>query len=148
LEKSDERDWEWKGDERREAKRRYIIDRRTMERRKKYLFSVVLPTLLGIFGAGIVSWGAYVTHATYSISAKYEETFVDYIDDQAIANKAQKNRIDNIVIDYNERISQLHNDMNDGFKDIRDALRDTQTNIYNLLLRRRPEQEESSDKSD
>ena len=129
MEKS-ERDWE--GAERREAKRRYTLDRRIMERRKRYLFSVVLPTVLGILGAGIVSWGAYVTHSTYSISAKYEETFVDHIDDQAVHDKLQRARIDGIVVDYNTRISELHDDVNDGFKEIRD----TQNNIYNLLLQR------------
>jgi hypothetical protein len=129
LEKSEE---DWEGDERREAKRRYTMDRRTMERRKRYLFTVVLPTVLGVLGAGVVSWGAYVTHSTYSISAKYEETFVDHIDSQVIADRQQNKHISDIVVDYNLRIGELHDDMNDGFKEIRD----TQNNIYNLLLQR------------
>jgi hypothetical protein len=129
LEKSEE---DWEGDERREAKRRYTMDRRTMERRKRYLVTVVLPTVLGVLGAGVVSWGAYVTHSTYSISAKYEETFVDHIDSQVIADRQQNKHISDIVVDYNLRIGELHDDMNDGFKEIRD----TQNNIYNLLLQR------------
>jgi len=146
LLENDEQDWE--GAERRNAKRRYLIDRRTMERRKKYLFSVILPTMLGVFGAGLVSWGAFVTHATYSISAKYEETFVDHIDEQAISDRAQEKRIDGIVVDYNERIGELHNDMNDGFKEIRDTLRDTQNSIYSLLLRKDTGGKGSSDKQE
>lgn len=129
MEKSEE---DWEGDERREAKRRYTMDRRTMERRKRYLVTVVLPTVLGVLGAGVVSWGAYVTHSTYSISAKYEETFVDHIDSQVIADRQQNKHISDIVVDYNLRIGELHDDMNDGFKEIRD----TQNNIYNLLLQR------------
>lgn len=122
----------WEGNERREAKRRHEMERRTTERRKKYFFAVILPAALGILGAGLVSWGAYVTHATYSISAKYEETFVDHIDKQAVQDKIEATRIDDVIVDYNARISKLHDDMNDGFKEIRD----TQNNIYTLLLQR------------
>lgn len=134
---------DWEGDERREAKRRYTIDRRIIERRKKTLFALILPTILGILGAGIVSWGAYVTHATYSISAKYEETFVDHIDDQVITGAAQEARINDIVVDYNRKIVRLHDDMNDGFKEMRDI----QNNIYNLLLQRGVSGDNSDGKS-
>lgn len=122
----------WDGMERREVKRRYTVDRRTVERRKKYLFSVIMPTLLGILGAGVVSWGAYVTHATYSITAKYEQGYVTYIDKQAEVDRAQDLEIKRIARDYNQKVIQLHDDMNAGFKEIRD----TQQNIFGLLLHR------------
>ena len=118
----------WEGDERRETKRRYTMDRRALERKKRYMFTIILPTLLGIMGAGVVSWGAFITHATYSISAKYEETFVDHIDDQHIKETAVKTRLDHIVDDYDSKLGTLHDDMNDGFREIRVTL--------NLLLQR------------
>ena len=122
---------EWEGEERRESKRRYTVDRRTLEKRKKYLSSVLVPTIIGLLGAGIISWGAYVTHTTYGISAKYEETFITHIKDQDIKDVVNDHKFENMQRDYNTKIIQLHDDMNDGFKEMRSSQKD----IYNLLIK-------------
>jgi hypothetical protein len=122
---------EWEGEERRQTKRRYTVDRRTLEKRKKYLSSVLVPTIIGLLGAGIISWGAYVTHTTYGISAKYEETFISHIENQDTKEIINDRKFESIQKDYNGKILQLHTDMNDGFKE----MRSTQKDIYNLLIK-------------
>jgi hypothetical protein len=129
-EENEEENDGWEGSERREAKRRYITDRRTFERRKKYLSSILIPTIIGLLGAGILSWGAYVTHTTYGISAKYEETFTTHIDNQVVRDTVNDYKFESMQKDYNTKIIQLNDDMNDGFKE----LRETQQNIYSILF--------------
>jgi hypothetical protein len=127
-----ERD-DWEGAERREVKRRYAQERRVTERRRKYIFSILLPIFIGLLGTGVISWGAYVTHTTYGISAKYEETFITHIDDQVVRDTVNDYKFESIQKDYNTKIMQLHNDMNDGFKEMRESNKD----IYNLLINKR-----------
>jgi hypothetical protein len=122
---------EWEGEERRQIKRRYTVDRRTLEKRKKYLSSVLIPTFIGLLGAGIISWGAYVTHTTYGISAKYEETFISHIENQNTTDIINDRKFESIQKDYNGKILQLHIDMNDGFKE----MRSTQRDIYDFLIK-------------
>jgi hypothetical protein len=117
--------------ERREFKRRLVADRREVERKKRFLANVVLPVLIGVLGAGLVSWGAYVTHTTYSISARYEETFTKHLERQAAEAIKADIRIDAIVLDYNSKIVKLHDDMSRGFAE----LRQHQNTIYDLLVR-------------
>lgn len=123
---------DWKGEERREAHRRYTVDRRVSERRKKYWFGLLVPTIIGLLGAGIISWGAYVTHVTYNISAKYEETFLRHIEDQQEKESEAVAEVNRMESDQNEKMRVLREDMNAGFRD----LRDTQRDIYSLLLDR------------
>lgn len=123
---------EWEGDERRETKRRYTFDRRTLERRKKYLSSILIPIFIALLGGGVISWGAYVTHTTYGISAKYEETFISHIKNQDTKEVINDRKFESIQKDYNGKILQLHTDMNDGFKEMRSSNKD----IYNLLIKR------------
>lgn len=120
----------WPDGDRRMAKRRYMSDRRQMEKRKHFWNTVILPVLIGIAGAGIISWAAYVTHTTYTISAKYEANFVKHMEKTARENLSTAAKIDNIILDYNTKITGLHDDMSDGFRE----LRESQQSIYNLLV--------------
>ena len=85
-----------------------------------------------MLGGGVISWGAYVTHTTYGISARYEETFTTHIEDQNRNEKINDYRFENMQRDYNTKIIRLHDDMNDGFKEMRSSNKD----IYNLLIKR------------
>jgi len=112
----------WEGDERREKKRRVPPDRRVIERRKRYLFNVMLPTLVAVCGAGLISWGAYVTHITYAISAKF--------DSEIEHGQEGKDERMEMRIDYNSKIIKLQDTMLEGFKELRESNRI----IYNLLV--------------
>lgn len=131
----------WEGSERREAKRRYTVDRRLYEKRKRAFVNFILPSVIGVVVAGLVSWGAYVTHTTYSISAKFEETFKSHIEEAAKDSIATTLRMDSIVNDYNDKLVSLHEDMNEGFRE----LRESQRNIFNLLLQHDIGNEKSKD---
>ena len=121
---------DWEGLERREGKRRYVVDRRLVEKRKKYWWTLALPTIIGIVGAAIISWGAYVTHTTYAISAKYEQTFDRHVGRQLQLEATNDHRFELMQMDYNNKMLGLRQDMNTGFKEMRDS----QTDIYNLLI--------------
>lgn len=121
----------WDGGNRRETKRRFDVDRRSSERKKRYWWGVVFPILIGIVGTAILTWGTYITHTTYGISAKYEESFVKHLENQATKSIKDDIRVDSIVLDYNTKILRLHDDMNQGFNE----LRKSNSTIYNLLLR-------------
>jgi hypothetical protein len=132
--------YDWRGDERREAKRRDLIDRRGPERRKKYWWSMVLPTLIGIMGAAVISWGAYVTHTTYGISAKYESQFDQHIGRELQVEATNNHKLELMQMEYNDKMLILRKDMlilrkdmNEGFKEMRAS----QLDIYNLLLENR-----------
>jgi hypothetical protein len=128
-----ELDEEWQGEERREARRRYTIDRRTFERRKKYWSSLLMPIIVGLIATSIVTWGAYVTHVTYGISAKYEETFVRHVAEQLKKDAEVDRRLNMIRSDYSNQMDRLRDDMNAGFKD----LRDFQHDIYSIQAKGR-----------
>ena len=123
-------DGDWEGSERREGKRRYVIDRRLAEKRKKYWWSLALPTIIGIVGAAIISWGAYVTHTTYGISAKYEQSFDKHVGRQLQLEATNDHRFELMQMDYNSKMAGLREDMNNGFSEMRNS----QTDIYNLLI--------------
>ena len=123
-------DKEWTGSERREAKRRYTTDRRELERKKKFWTSLILPVVIGIGVTSVITWGAYVTHVTYGISAKYEQTFVKHLESQDTDAIKDDIRMDSIVLDYNGKILELSRDVKEGF----DELRDDNRTIYNLLV--------------
>ena len=118
-------------EERRVSKRRDAIDRRIAERRKKYWWGVVFPVLIAVCASALVSWGAYITHVTYTISANYEASFVSHVEDRAKKDKAIEGRFQALRSDYNSQIDMLHTDLNNGLADIRK----TNLAIYNLLLR-------------
>jgi len=124
---------DWTGDERREYMRRYSGERRVVERRKKYWWSVVLPIILGLLGTGVISWAVYVTHTTYGISAKWEQSFGRHVQDQLQKEASDDHRIELMKIDHNSEMTSLRRDMNEGFKEIRGSQKD----IYNLLLKER-----------
>lgn len=121
---------EWEGSERREVKRRYTPDRRELERKKKFWTNLLLPIVIGVAATSIITWGAYVTHVTYDISANYEQTFVKHLENQAAEEVKDDIRMDSIVIDYNAKILELSKNMKEGF----DELRDDNRTIYNLLV--------------
>lgn len=127
----DDKDWE--GDERREIKRRYTIDRRVLERRKRYWSSLLLPILIGTVATSIIAWGAYVTHITYGISAKYEQSFVKHVNEQLTKDALNEHRLEMIQSEHNLRMTSLRNDMNTGFKEMREFQHD----IYNLILNKK-----------
>ena len=129
--------YNWEGEERREAKRRYTIDRRLLERRKKYWSTLLLPVLAGIIVTGILSWGAYVTHITYGISAKYEESFVKHIKDQLKKDALMDHKLELIQAEHNRQMIRLRDDMNTGFKEIRVFQRD----IYSILVKQQIQEE-------
>jgi hypothetical protein len=123
---------EWDGDEeRREAKRRQNIDRRMREKRKRYWMNLLVPIAISIGVGGIISWGVYVTHLTYGISARYEESFVKHVNDQIQKDAIYDHRLEMIQMDYSEKISGLRSDMASGLREIRQS----QKEIYNLLLK-------------
>ena len=92
---------DWEGDERRESKRRDNSDRRILERRKRYWSSLILPILVGVIATAIVSWGAYVTHVTYGISARYEESFVKHVSAELKKDALNEHRLEMIQADHN-----------------------------------------------
>lgn len=126
-------EYDWEDKERREAKRRYTIDRRTVERRKKYWYNLFLPILLGVLGAGLVSWGAYVTHVTYGISAKYEESFVRHVADQLKKEALNDHKLELMQMEHSTQMTSLRDDMNTGFKEIRAFQHD----IYNIIAKQK-----------
>jgi hypothetical protein len=121
---------DWNGMERREAKRRYTTDRRDLERKKKFWVNLLLPIVIGVGVTSIITWGAYVTHVTYGISAKYEQTFVAHLENQASEDIKDDIRMDAMVLDYNSKIVKLSETMKEGF----DELREDNRIIYNLLV--------------
>ena len=123
-------DEDWDGVEQREVRRRYTIDRRTLEKRKRYWWSVIFPIILGCLLTGIMSWGVYVTHVTYRISANYETTFVKHIGAQIEKDAAINHRLELMKADYTTRMTQMRSDMADGLKEIRNM----QGTMYRLLL--------------
>jgi hypothetical protein len=120
----------WNGEERREVKRRHAVDRRLQERKKRYLWSIIFPVTIGIIGTAILSWGAYVTHVTYGISASYEETFKGHIQGQLVKEAEIAHKFELNKLEYTDKLTELRRDMNLGFKE----MRNTQKNIYNLLI--------------
>ena len=123
---------EWDGEERRETSRRVPPDRRIVERRKKYALNIILPTIVAIMGGGLISWGAYVTHVTYSISAKFDSSYAAHVANQDKHDQEDKDERMAMRIDYNSKILKLRGAMDDGFKEFRDSNR----SIYNLLVSR------------
>ena len=121
---------DWSGQERREVKRRYTTDRRELERKKKFWTNLLLPVVIGIAVTSIITWGAYVTHVTYGISAKYEQSFVTHLESQATEDVKDDLRMDAIVLDYNAKIVKLSEKVEEGFEKIREDSRE----IYNLLI--------------
>lgn len=121
---------EWDGVEKREIRRRYIIDRRSVERRKRYIWSVILPICLGAGLSALVSWGVYVTHITYRISANYEETFVKHIESQVEESAAMDHRLEVMKTEYTTGMHTLRQEMTSGLKEIRDM----QAAMYRILL--------------
>ena len=117
-------------DERRRAKRRYKTDRRIIERRKKYWWMIIFPILIGVCATALISWGAYITHVTYTISANYETNFVAHIESRAKKDATIEAKVEMMRSDYTQKMGSLREDMNEGMKEIRD----TNLAIYNLLL--------------
>ena len=132
------RDMDWEGNERREAIRRDNNDRRVLERRKRYWVSLLLPILVGTIATAIVAWGAYVTHVTYGISAKYEQSFVKHVNEQLTKDALNENRLERIQAEYNSQMIRLQDDMNTGFKEMRAFQHD----IYNLIVRKKSDEEQ------
>lgn len=126
-----ERDWD--GVEQREARRRYTIDRRLAERRRRYWWAIILPIILGagLTGlTGLISWGVYVTHVTYRISANYELAFVKHIELQVEKEARLDHRLELIKADFTNRTNLIRSDMTAGLKEIRDM----QGAMYKLLV--------------
>lgn len=121
---------QWDGVEQREIRRRYNIDRRSTERRKRYVWSVILPIFLGAGLSALVSWGVYVTHITYRISANYEETFVRHIESQVEESTAMDHRLEVMKAEYTTGMRTLRREMTSGLKEIRDM----QAAMYHILL--------------
>lgn len=121
---------EWDGEERRETRRRYDIDRRLIERRKRYFISIMIPIIIGVTATALISWGAYVTHVTYTISAKYETNFVQHITARAEKDARLEHELELLRTEYTYKLSTLRDEVNDGLKEIRD----TNNAIYKLLL--------------
>lgn len=137
-----ELDKEWTGDERRESTRRIPPDRRSTERRKKYFFNIIVPTVIAVVGAGLVSWGAYVTHVTYAISAKFDSSYASHVAIQNEHDQEDKDERMAMRIDYNSKIIKLRETMDAGFKEMRESNR----TIYNLIVRSKFDREwDSSD---
>ncbi len=123
---------DWDGVEQREVRRRYTLDRRVAERRKRYWWSVVFPILLGTGLTALISWGVYVTHTTYRISANYEKTFVRHIDKVIKREALVEHRMEIMKADYINRIDSLKVDVKASLTEIKDI----QTAMYRLLLER------------
>jgi len=121
---------DWEGDERRECKRRFNVDRRNMERKKRYFFGILMPIIIGVVLTGIVSWGAYVTHVTYKISANYEETFVKHMGEQNSREVVINHRLDLMTRDYGLKVDTLRSEVTEGLREIREV----QSQMYRLLV--------------
>jgi hypothetical protein len=121
---------QWDGVEQRESRRRYTIDRRSSERRKRYWWSVIFPIVLGAVLSALISWGVYVTHITYKISANYEETFVSHIEKELERDAQVEHKLEMMKTDYSNRMNLMRSDMSSGLKEIRDM----QASMYRLLL--------------
>lgn len=128
LEEESHQDWD--GVEQRETRRRYTLDRRKSERKKRYWWSVIFPIILGTGITALISWGVYVTHTTYRISANYEKTFVQHIDKETEREAQVEHKLEVIRTDYTNRIDSLKGDMTASLKDIKDM----QILMYRLLL--------------
>lgn len=118
--------------ERRRIHRRNRADRRLAERRKKYWWSVIFPIIIGVCVTALISWGAYVTHVTYTISANYETSFVRHVNNQVKKDAALELKIEMLRTDYTHKMNSMRADMNSGLKEIREA----NNRIYNLLIGR------------
>ena len=121
---------DWDGVEQREIRRRYLIDRRVTDKRKRYMWSVVFPIILGSILTALISWGVFVTHTTYRISASYEETFVKHIEREIEKDLVLEHRLDMIKADFTNRMDTMSADTKSGFAEIRTM----QTAMYQLLL--------------
>lgn len=132
-------DQSWEGGNRREVKRRLDVDRRLLDRRKRYWWSVLFPIVIGIIGTAVLAWGAYVTNTTYGISAKYEQTFTSHIRDQLQKEADTNHEIELMKLRQASELQELRRDMKDGFKEVRS----TQKDIYNLILNKVNQQEET-----
>jgi hypothetical protein len=130
----------WNGEvERRESKRRYTLDRRLYEKRKKYWINLLLPIVLGVVVTGIVSWAAYVTHLTYGISAKYEQSFVSHINDQLKKDALIEHKMELLQVNHDQDLRQLKEAMETGFKEMRSFQHD----IYKILAQQTVKPNES-----
>ena len=123
-------DEKWDGVDQREIRRRYTVDRRKSEKRKRYWWSVIFPILLGGALSALISWGVYVTHVTYRISANYEETFVKYIAQQLEKETALDHRLELMRNDYTNRMNAIRLEMTAGI----DRIRSVQDAMYRILL--------------
>lgn len=137
-------DRDWNGDERRAVRRRYTLDRRAKEARKKLWFNILVPAIVGIGLTGALSWGVYVTHTTYTISAVYEQTFAKHLKEQKEKDTAVSKGIKQVADEYrrdikelgdshNEEMSTLRKEVGEGFREIRKI----QGDIYNILVHRK-----------
>jgi len=123
-------DEDWDGVEQREVRRRYTFDRRTLERRKRYWWSVIFPILLGTILTGLLSWGVYVTHVTYRISANYEETFVKHIEKEIEKEAQLEHKFELIKADHMRSMEAIRLETSKGLAEIRSM----QATMYRLLL--------------
>ena len=118
--------------ERRESQRRRTLDRRADEARRQLWRLRLLPILVTILGGALVSWGAYVTHLSYSINANYEKVFLHYISEQKDKESAAGRRLDVLNHEFNAKLESLRTDVYNSMAEMRSTLR----NIYNLLAYR------------
>ena len=133
---------DWDGVEKRQTRRRYTLDRRVAERRKKYFWSVVFPIVLGAVLSGLLSWGVYVTHVTYRISAGYEETFVKHLEMEVEKDKILEHKLELMKAEYTGQMRTIRAEMAQSLKEIRDM----QMTMYRLLLdHERTEREKDGD---
>ncbi len=134
-------DENWDGVEQREVRRRYTIDRRTRERRKRYWWSVVFPIILGAGLSALISWGVYVTHVTYRISANYEETFLKHINAELEKDAATQHKMELMEADYTSSMASIRSEMAGGLKEIRDM----QATMYRFLLNKERQDKKSEE---
>jgi hypothetical protein len=120
----------YEGPERREVRRRYTSDRRNWERKKYYLSKMLVPIVASVLFAGLISWGAYVTHTTYTISANYEQTFKKALDGQTKRRTFVDGAFDKMRDDYEVKVFNLREELREGLHETRVAL----SKIYNLLV--------------
>jgi len=132
----------WEGIDRRASRRRYLADRRAREKRKKYWWSVIFPIIVSICCGALISWGAYVTHVTYTISANYETSFLKFIEERAQKDASVEHEIEMLKTDYTNKLGLLRSDMTSQINEIRldmkagmKEIRETNVRIYDLLLR-------------
>ena len=126
-------DKDWNGVEQREIRRRYTIERRVNERRKRYWWSIIFPILLGSILTALISWGVYVTHITYRISASYEETFVKHIEREIEKDAVLEHKFEMMKAEYTNRMDTISSDTKFELAEIRKM----QTAMYQLLLNER-----------